>query len=739
MTYKMSLTASDFGTFELSITQVENSAGSILLLVRNYRCPNVQVLQQLQQSWEFVRGCSHRHLGKVAEVRREGDRELLVCTEALQQSVEEWVQDYEGCPLNVDGTFKQIAGLTDVLAEAQRHQVLHRRLTPEHTYYDSNSELIKLLDFSPCSLSPEDDRRFVKGLPPRYSSPERNTPQWDCTLQNAAKADVYSLGILSLDLIYRGVAGEQTNAALLAGLREYQQLHNLLEQMLIEDYHKRPDFIRLQSYLRGEPEVPEEEAKVIVRIASRPPVSQSANEGQKSPDEKCLRCGGDFQQALEGNRRVCVTCDNMEKGRVESEAPQSDSNHPPPSQSKPIPLSSLQSRSEKEVNPLNMSKNQVKPQVLPANPISGVAIKLVAQRPAMRPCEKCGISYDFTPSPWRHRICARRSAEEIDEIYKYCSETCLPDAFKEPIQPNPSFPDGPVPAAPLQPAVASQASFRPAAPSPASQSAAASQVAPAKHTIAAPIAAPPPSIPVASEPFNPALVPARVSGNPNQVRGMPVGHAQDMQVANESMNQQIFCALCLRPFYAPIVLVEKYQEYARFCSEECQMKYFLALGDSSTVSKMLSKEAAEKCCMECSKLLASNAIVLPCSHKLCSRECGKKFLSRFFSNFPGGSRDLDSVTCHHCQQPISPAITSAWEREEAPPQSGSFPPPAIPDQLVPKAGSVPQMVACDVCRQVGPARCTSCAHWLCAICEGSSQKSRGGMKCLKCGKDTVVL
>jgi hypothetical protein len=211
----------------------------------------------------------------------------------------------------------------------------------------------------------------------------------------------------------------------------------------------------------------------------------------------------------------------------------------------------------------------------------------------------------------------------------------------------------PVPAAPLQPAVPSQASIQPAAPLPVSQSAAVSQAPPAQ-LLPIPKMAPPSNIPVASEPYNASLVPLRASGNSNQFRGMQIGNPQDLQVANEgAQNQQSFCALCLRSFDVPNVLLGKYQEYTSFCSEECQIRYFNALGDSSTISKMLSKEAAKNCCMECSKPIANNAIVLPCSHKLCSRRCGKQLLDRFFSNFPVGFRDLNYVTCSQCLQPIS--------------------------------------------------------------------------------------
>jgi len=308
----------------------------------------------------------------------------VVYTEDLQLRVGEWLRDNVDCPWTVEVTFDQISGLIGVLAEAQRNNVLHRHLSPQSIYWDENSQKVKLLDFSPCSLSTEDDRRFLQNLQPNYISPERKTLQWVFSTQSAAKADVYSLGVLALELIYGTNAADQTAAVLLAGLSEVQQLHSLLERMLRKDPRQRPDFIRLHSYLRGEPEAPVEEVKVPLRPPFKPPAPPGnpafqANGGKGLVGIKCPSCGNPYRLDFEMKRGLCQACQQAGKGTpparntpstleksVISPSPEAPKTLIPP---KIGPKQLPQFAATKEVNPLTVQAAQAAhPTPVPASP-----------------------------------------------------------------------------------------------------------------------------------------------------------------------------------------------------------------------------------------------------------------------------------------------------------------------------------------------------------------------------------
>ena len=666
---------SDFGTFDLSIQRAERLSDSQPILAWHYRCAESSALQQLQQSWAFVQRYSHDHLGKVWAVERPGVGELVVYTEDLQLRVGEWFRDRACCPWSVEVTFDQISGLIEVLAEAQRNNVLHRHLSLHSIYWDENSQTVKLLDFSPCSLSTEDDRRFVKDLPQRYISPERTARQWICSMQSAAKADVYSLGASVLDLVYEPNATNQTAAVLLAGLSDIQPLYSLLEQMLREDPRQRPDFIRLQSYLRGDPEAPVEEVKV--QLPPRPP-APPGSQGQAlvppAVGSSCPHCNAHYKLDIERRRGMCQKCFYPVKS-AESKAAQPGLAGPP------LP--------KKEENPLRVMDPLPKPQLLPQKLLADVQV----QRPVLPLCEKCSQPYDSSPSKWRLDLCANRSVAELTEIYKYCSETCLPDRLKAPNLP-----------ASLPVAVPASSKFVQPAPK---------------------VAPPPVLIPVASEPMQTGPRPA----SPQKVLSSQRSSLQSGNFPQSVPDTPNLCALCFKPFAPLYCSVRDFENYANFCSEECQLKYLLALGEDplvSTVSVMYARKALEDGCLQCSGGVAGGRpVVLPCSHQFCSRNCASQYLDRELAGLPGAARDLNVVIkCPKCEKPISPELIREWQEVAAP---GHFPVPV---------GDPP--IGCSGCGNYGPAKSTVCGHWLCENC-ATQTVTASTVRCPKCGTETTLL
>ena len=626
---------SDYGCFQLKVSSVTDSSTQEKSLVRHYRC-NSSAIQQLRQTWVFVNDHSHPHLGTVKRIDGSAT-ELTVYTEYHPTTLAKWLENYETCPWDVESTARQLTGLVEVLAEAQRNQVTHRRLTPDYIYLDETCSTLKLMDFAPCSLDAEDDQLFVRNLNPRYLSPERCSGHWTFSLQNVAKADVYSLGMVALDIIYSHDAPKHPLSSLLEALSEAPALKQILDPMLQIDPQQRPDFIELLTHLKSHPS-PIEEAKLPVT---------------STPIVKCSKCNKPCNTTPEKERSCCENCHRNIGLLTTPEHPQpvqSSEDTSPIQPSKPV----LQPKQLSEYQSPKSQPSEIKPLVVSVH------------------CAKCSKSFVLNRTEgWRQT--------QTEENGKYCSQTCFNTRVQK-----------------------AQSGYR-----------AVPKAAPQGTTVA--------YDPVSSGSYPPNnLQPPRVPEVRPQTTSPPAGVTQ-------SGSGLLWCPACTESFspHSASGLPPEYYHYIQFCSEECQIKYHLALGDEFTISRRFRKDTTQSCLWCHSLLPQTGCLPLPCdpTHCFCNKDCAKQFVEWSLAQLPEEHKDLSLITCPLCEKEVPRGTSEQWLRAE------SFPgvPRSEPNPLSSHRASI-QTPRCDKCSSLSDFQ-AKCGHHFCLNCIVTQ---RTGMDCPKC-------
>ena len=544
---------SDYGCFQLKVSSVTDSSTQEKSLVRHYRCNSSATIQPLRQTWVFVKDHSHPHLGTVKRID-DSTTELTVYTEYHPTTLAKWLENFETCLWDEETTARQLTGLVEVLAEAQRNQVTHRRLTPDYIYLDETCSTLKLMDFAPCSLDAEDDQRFVRNLNPRYLSPERCSRHWTFSLQNVAKADVYSLVMVALDIIYSHDALNHPLSSLLEALSEAPALKQILDPMLQIDPQQRPDFLRLRVHLKGDSvpiEVLYQPTAAPKPSVSPPPLPAAAH--------RCPKCNRIFSFPI---KAMCSSC---------------------------------------ETNPLkNQLSSRIEPEIDTTIIDKPVKIAPKPQKAVERRCKKCKNGFYLMPTAWREQRWVVMP-ENKEELESYCSEKCVPEELKpnEEEKKLENLEDIIDKVPEKQEKVEKKVEFVPnlmigGKPFPLPQDSG------EKEAKSRPMPGPP-RIPTVSDPF--VLPPNRSSAHVEHSR--PPSDSPSHPPQNMSQ-----CIICLKSFPLPNPTHSEYSAYAlSFCSEACQIKAF-GLPDLSQHRKCLQcgkgVGVESGITLECGHILCSN-------------------------------------------------------------------------------------------------------------------------------------
>lgn len=144
-----------------------------------------------------------------------------------------------------------LAHLVECFALLQEHGVYHSDIKPDNIVFtiENGDPVYKTMDFGMSIFLPKNTEFIstltLKGFTRTYLAPEiKKAKELGKTIYyNPYKADVYSLGITILQILKN------------VDYKQNQKLSDILETMTIEEPSKRPDFIQLRTYFRGNKEI----------------------------------------------------------------------------------------------------------------------------------------------------------------------------------------------------------------------------------------------------------------------------------------------------------------------------------------------------------------------------------------------------------------------------------------------------------------------------------------------------
>jgi hypothetical protein len=242
---------------------------------------------------------------------------ISVYMEAGLQSLDKYIQGCEYCIWFPEELMREIKGLVEVLATAQRQGRTHGQLSLDHFILDS-SRKIKLINFAPVWKSEDSDVSWEKTIDQIYL----------CPGHSQVKSDVYSLGICFLLIIYNGgevqkdLIQNRNVECLIDQLQTYPDLQAALRLMLEPNETVRVDFLQLETYLQG---------GSIQTPPSVSPLSVSqVQEEQKAGPRKrlvvkrtCPKCSWKYESS------ICPKCTEVNPSSLPPEASSPSSSSKP--------------------------------------------------------------------------------------------------------------------------------------------------------------------------------------------------------------------------------------------------------------------------------------------------------------------------------------------------------------------------------------------------------------------------
>jgi CheY-like chemotaxis protein len=136
---------------------------------------------------------SHRHIVRIHNLQKEGDRYFLVMEYVNGQTFHEILYLYGKLPL--DTVLQIVRVCAEALGYAHRHKVLHRDLKPANLMLDEDG-VLKIIDFGvACLIEKEHEDAEIRGTPV-YMSPEQLRGE---SLDR--RTDVYALGLIVYEML----------------------------------------------------------------------------------------------------------------------------------------------------------------------------------------------------------------------------------------------------------------------------------------------------------------------------------------------------------------------------------------------------------------------------------------------------------------------------------------------------------------------------------------------------------
>lgn len=242
------------------------------LLVKQITCDNEEEAMRAENKAEIAQNHPHSHicssLGWKRENSSSGAFYVYVfypnISYSLQSDIDERVREQVPYPEFL--LQKLLEQCVETFAYLQERGIAHRDIKPENLLLlrpeDSQQVQVKLYDFSLAKHADQPGpvlNTFFNSKP--FSAPEVRrlsaTPS-EPQIYDPFKSDVYSLGVVLLNLTLLKVPDELTNLRnlskalewIISGLRNYSvSWQSVLRLMLQVDEKDRPDFLALRSYL----------------------------------------------------------------------------------------------------------------------------------------------------------------------------------------------------------------------------------------------------------------------------------------------------------------------------------------------------------------------------------------------------------------------------------------------------------------------------------------------------------
>lgn len=149
--------------------------------------------QSLKDEARIAMQLSHRHIVRLHNLQRSGDRMFLVMEYVEGHSFREVIMQYGAFPIEVLPQIAQVFG--DAISYAHRHGVIHGDLKPENILLTADG-VLKIIDFGIASLTNAKHSTGLIAGTPAYMSPEQKRGEVLDT-----RTDIYSLGIIIYELL----------------------------------------------------------------------------------------------------------------------------------------------------------------------------------------------------------------------------------------------------------------------------------------------------------------------------------------------------------------------------------------------------------------------------------------------------------------------------------------------------------------------------------------------------------
>ncbi len=149
--------------------------------------------QSLKDEARIAMQLSHRHIVRLHNLQRSGDRMFLVMEHVEGHSFREVIVEYGAFPIDGLPPIAQVFG--DAISYAHRHGVIHGDLKPENILLTGDG-VLKIIDFGIASLTNAKHSTGLIAGTPAYMSPEQKRGELLDT-----RTDIYSLGIIIYELL----------------------------------------------------------------------------------------------------------------------------------------------------------------------------------------------------------------------------------------------------------------------------------------------------------------------------------------------------------------------------------------------------------------------------------------------------------------------------------------------------------------------------------------------------------